>query len=877
MTKWRPMTKPDFADPMSSSPTTVLRSVRRRMKRRRRSCCRRDLKLANILPLPLLRIVVVVVLLLAAPHHHHHPREWGSRTLVAASAFFPRMIPTTRTASLLRPVFCWCPTEPIVTKQLSHYHPQRGGRVRLATSSSSSSVSTTNSTTTTGSVDQALALLARQYFGSSRCQNRATASVREEPLSSGWGSVGRPFLNTGPMDATTTTPQTTLVRLGFAFAAKQMQHQQQPEKEEEQPFDPRRPTSPWSKVPGCLATVHIQTRLRTVVRDPSPPSTDDNDTDDIERRRTSLTPREFAVFVVEEIRGTADAHLSRGLVACLAMALRDCPGPDVLQLDPNTLADKLGLAAVLSPGRNNGLSSMLTTIQQQIRHCLEQQQQQQDEDYRKQHGQWIDTGKTMPATTTTTGANTNPLATLKEQRQPTVALLLSGGVDSSVALNLLVRDIEKNPQSRYNVTAFYLKIWLADELSHLGECPWEDDYMQCVAVCQQLNVPLETISLQSEYQQKVISYTVAEAQAGRTPNPDILCNSRIKFGCFYEAVADRNFDFVATGHYAQLIRSESSHAVMVDVDDERDVEDDKESGRLLTNPVRLLRAPDPVKDQSYFLCALTQEQLQRVLFPIGHLQKSEVRALAEQWKLPNRHRPDSQGLCFLGKIKFNDFLGSYLPDRPGPIVDAATGERLGTHRGVWYHTVGQRKGLGKVLTPTATSKGPWYVVAKDPATDSVFCSNQYDEDIFTSSRSNFTVENIHWISGHAPLSLLASTRHALNGDILATSHDSIGAPDDVSTTCRLLMKIRHGPKLVGGVLTCWTASQSIDGISEVDVCLEEKDSGLAPGQFVAFYIDEECLGGGVISERQWTKFLWDSHERRSLQASHLYKESHANL
>jgi tRNA U34 2-thiouridine synthase MnmA/TrmU len=152
-------------------------------------------------------------------------------------------------------------------------------------------------------------------------------------------------------------------------------------------------------------------------------------------------------------------------------------------------------------------------------------------------------------------------------------LLLSGGVDSSVALNLLLRDNE----TKYNVTAFYLKIWLEDELAHLGECPWEDDYRQCLAVSQQLGVPLETVSLHQEQKAKVISYTVREAETGRTPNPDILCNNRIKFGCFYDAVAARYFDFVATGHYAQLKRDNN--------------------GR-----VRLLRAPDAVKDQSYF-CA----------------------------------------------------------------------------------------------------------------------------------------------------------------------------------------------------------------------------------------------------------------------------------
>ena len=322
-------------------------------------------------------------------------------------------------------------------------------------------------------------------------------------------------------------------------------------------------------------------------------------------------------------------------------------------------------------------------------------------------------------------------------------------------------------------------------------------------------MPLHALSLQQDYKDRVISYTVSEAQHGRTPNPDIMCNRRIKFGCFYDAIADCDFDYVATGHYAQLVRDDNKQ-------------------------MRLLRAPDAVKDQSYFLCSLTQQQLQRVLFPIGHLEKSAVRQLAHEFDLPNRNRPDSQGLCFLGKVKFDEFLLAYLGERPGDIVDAATGDILGRHKGVWYHTVGQRKGIGKVLFPLATAKGPWYVVAKDPQRDIVFCSNQYDEGIFTSSRSEFAVENIHWIAGKLS--------------------EEVKASDGCVT-----MKIRHGPRLVTGTLSL-TDSDGLTG----EVKLDQKDSGLAPGQYVVFYNGSECLGGGVISERHWAKFLL---ERKALSES----------
>ena len=493
------------------------------------------------------------------------------------------------------------------------------------------------------------------------------------------------------------------------------------------------------KVPGCIANVHVQVCIK----------------DDC----------------VTSIKGTSDAILSRGLLALTVQLLQGKQVEAVLNLTPEKMTDQLGLRSALSPGRNDGIASLCRTIQKLIRNVV---------------------GMESPA------LPAGSFSRESKPNKPTVALLLSGGVDSSVALRLLL-------QQGYDVTAYYLKIWLQDELSHLGECPWEDDYKMCQAVCTQAGVPLESISLQQEYHARVIEHTVQEASKGRTPNPDILCNSRVKFGCFYDALLGTDFDYIATGHYAQLQRDEQ-------------------------NCVHLIRAPDPVKDQSYFLCALSQEQIQKVLFPIGHLQKSAVRQLADEFDLPNRHRPDSQGLCFLGKVKFDAFLAAYLGERPGQIIDASTGETLGQHRGVWFHTVGQRKGIGKVLDPLATSRGPWYVVAKDPARDLVFCSNQYDQDVFEASRSEFTVEDIHWIANQPP-------QHFQHNDNL-----------------RLTMKIRHGPKIVDGTLTL------LPGSKTGDVKLDNKDSGLAPGQYVVFYQDEECLGCGIISEKHWARFLLDREE-----------------
>ncbi|CAB9506566.1 specific 2-thiouridylase MnmA [Seminavis robusta] len=590
--------------------------------------------------------------------------------------------------------------------------------------------------------------------------------------------------------------QKILVQKGAEFKQRQ----------DEQESDTSTSTAPvlkssFDKVPGCVANVHIQ---------------------------TSLIKRNQEEDYQVTYKGHADALLSRGLMAALMTVLDSCDVDEVRHMDPASIAEQMGVRRALSPGRNDGLANMMQVIQNQIQTLLSSSETKKTDE----SVETVDSTKTRdiaPLYVDETGkSNEEPgrhqsargdssvavESDIPTKKKATVALLLSGGVDSSVALRLLLKQ-------GYNVTAFYLKIWLEDELAHLGQCPWEDDYNVCRQVCEQAGVSLESISLQEEYRDRVISYTIHEAERGRTPNPDILCNSRIKFGCFYDAIAGRDFDFVASGHYARLEPNFATTTVV-------------EAGKR--EPMRLFRAPDPVKDQSYFLCALSQEQLQRVIFPIGHLQKAQVRELAESFQLPNRHRADSQGLCFLGKVKFEDFLGAYLGERPGDIVDAATGDILGQHRGVWFHTVGQRKGIGKVLYPKATAKGPWYVVAKDPSHDLVFCSNQYDEDIFTAARSEFHVEDIKWVAGKPP----STVQQHENG------------------SGRFEMKIRHGPRLVQGTLTLIDPSGD-----EGTVKLDRKDGGLAPGQYVVFYVGEECHGGGVISERHWAKFLLQREETQS--------------
>jgi len=571
------------------------------------------------------------------------------------------------------------------------------------------------------------------------------------------------------------------------------------------------------RVPGCIATVHLKTTLiRTTISDTSssPPAKKKND------------PKEYRVV----LDGTADAMLSGGLLAVLADTFSSSDvtqettisAADILNLDPDSLTTAMGLQNVLSRGRNDGMASMARVVQRQIKSLIgDEEQSSQGIADGTTDVLVVDDDRLNQLLSTASATSIESQKEGSSHKQPTVAMLLSGGVDSSVALHLLLRQ-------NYNVTAFYLRIWLEDELAHLGECPWEDDLQVCQAVCDHAgktgkSVQLETVSLGKEYREQVVSYTIEEAKRGRTPNPDIMCNSRVKFGCFLEYIetSGMEFDYVASGHYARLEEVVPSSTAAIQIPKKK----------------RLFRAPDPVKDQSYFLCALTQQQLSKVIFPIGSYQKSEVRELANHFQLPNRDRPDSQGLCFLGKVKFDEFLASYLGKRPGDVVDALNGEVIGRHNGLWYHTVGQRKGIGKVMHPLATARGPWYVVAKDQKRDFVYVSNKYhEEEGFASSRSEFEVEDVRWILGEPPVEV-------------QEEDSSLRIPSWKET--RMDMKIRHGPRIVQGSLFL-----KDDG-SVGNICLDKKDGGLAPGQYVVFYQPgtDECLGAGVISEKHWAKFL----------------------
>ncbi|MEX2437826.1 MAG: tRNA 2-thiouridine(34) synthase MnmA, partial [Candidatus Babeliales bacterium] len=336
-----------------------------------------------------------------------------------------------------------------------------------------------------------------------------------------------------------------------------------------------------------------------------------------------------------------------------------------------------------------------------------------------------------------------------------IAVLVSGGVDSAVALNLL-------KEQGHDLTAYYLKIWLEDELAYLGQCPWDEDLAFVRAVCEQAGVPLKIITLQKEYYDRVVGYAIAEIQAGRTPNPDIFCNKRVKFGSFFDHI-DASYDAVATGHYAHIMH---------------------ENGVF-----KLATAPDTIKDQTYFLSGLSQEQLSRIVFPLGKLTKKEVRQLAQAYNLANKDRKDSQGICFLGKIKFRDFIKHNVGTQAGVIIELETGATLGEHEGFWFYTIGQRSGLG-------LAGGPWYVVSKDPQKNIVFISRNY----YTDEKLRDTV----------PIAQFNPTA-GMNLQEIAQLSD-------------LKVKLRHGPHMVDCAIASCDADCAI-------IKLSEHDQGIAPGQF----------------------------------------------
>ena len=282
-----------------------------------------------------------------------------------------------------------------------------------------------------------------------------------------------------------------------------------------------------------------------------------------------------------------------------------------------------------------------------------------------------------------------------------IAALLSGGVDSSVVVHLLC-------EQGYKPALFYIKIGM-DGAEYM-DCSAEEDIELSTATARKYGLSLEVVDLHREYWESVAAYAIDKIRQGFTPNPDVMCNKLIKFGCFEQRIG-KDFDYTATGHYATTL--------------ERD------------GKTWLGTAKDPVKDQTDFLAQIDYLQVSKLMFPIGGFMKNEVREIANRAGLPSARRKDSQGICFLGKINYNDFVRRFLGEKEGAIIELETGKKLGTHRGYWFHTIGQRKGLG-------LSGGPWFVIKKDIQENIIYVSRGYDVE--TQYGNEFRMHDFHFIT-----------------------------------------------------------------------------------------------------------------------------------
>lgn len=354
-----------------------------------------------------------------------------------------------------------------------------------------------------------------------------------------------------------------------------------------------------------------------------------------------------------------------------------------------------------------------------------------------------------------------------------IAALISGGVDSAVAVHRLV-------EQGHDLTLFYIRIGLDDGR---GDCSAEEDIEMCRAIARKYNLPLEEVSLHEEYWENVMEYALKTVKAGLTPNPDMMCNRMIKFGYFEERWGHR-FDLTATGHYATTVIGSDGLKY-------------------------LATAVDPVKDQTDFLARITYPQLSHLIFPIGDIPKSEVREIAIREHLPNAYRKDSQGICFLGKINYNDFLRRHLGERKGPIIEIETGRKIGTHNGYWFHTIGQRKGLG-------LSGGPWFVVKKNVRDNAIYVSRGYDTE-----------------KQYGRLLHIQETQF-ISGDPWGADCDGV----------EITFKNRHTPDFTPARLTRLDQGEYV--IESAD-----KIQGIAPGQFAVIYDPAHtvCLGSGIITGR----------------------------
>jgi tRNA-specific 2-thiouridylase len=366
---------------------------------------------------------------------------------------------------------------------------------------------------------------------------------------------------------------------------------------------------------------------------------------------------------------------------------------------------------------------------------------------------------------------------------------VSGGVDSAVAALLL-------KEAGHTVEGLFMSNWEDDEDAY---CTTASDWQDARRVCDTLKIPLHRASFAGEYRERVFAHFLREYAAGRTPNPDVLCNREIKFGVCLDYMHRLGAAKIATGHYARVACADASPG----------------GGAIPTGgagsrggAVRLLKAADRAKDQSYFLHSVTPVALADTLFPLGELRKQEVRARAHAAGLSVSDKPDSTGICFIGERPFQEFLSGYLRTHAGPIEDAA-GRTLGEHRGLALYTLGQRSGIG-LGGRAGAAEAPWYVAAKDTDRNALIVVQDHDHPLLMSD--SFIVEDMHWLF----------------------------APDGAETECAVKTRYRQSD------LPCRVRPQAA---GRWHVTLSAPARAVTPGQYAVFYADDLCLGGGVIAER----------------------------
>jgi tRNA-specific 2-thiouridylase len=366
---------------------------------------------------------------------------------------------------------------------------------------------------------------------------------------------------------------------------------------------------------------------------------------------------------------------------------------------------------------------------------------------------------------------------------------LSGGVDSSVSAALLQKE-------GYDVTGVFIKTWHPDFLP----CTWKEDRLDAMRAAAHLDIPFITLDLEKEYKEEVADYMIEEYRRGRTPNPDVMCNKNVKFGGFLKYALAEGADFVATGHYARATREFPISNFQFLMND---------------GTVKLLAGVDKNKDQSYFLWTLRQDQLKHILFPVGDIEKPEVRRLAEKFGLPNAEKKDSQGVCFLGKLDMAEFLEHYEEKKRGDVLNEK-GEVVGWHEGAIFYTLGARHGF--TITKKSANDEPYFIIAKDIRANTLTVSHKEKGSLKGKGEKVLHLENTNWISGEAPdPSKTYSARIRYRGELLPCKI----IPSTVSTS---------SPQASSG--------QAVEFLAEQEP--------VAPGQSLVAYDGEECLGGGVV-------------------------------